>query len=166
MIVPHFMYVWNYTHAFRFGTTLSIPEVFFGKLHLVSAWYYVFMFFITTPLLILLLFFTGLKDIFTKKEWVLFAIAVWFFIPFIQSFYHFRQHGVRYIIEIYAPLSIIAAVGFQYITRRYIEDYKKRALLFVPVVLYLFVILLRLTPYHIDYFNIFVGGPRGVYENR
>ncbi|PIR79714.1 MAG: hypothetical protein COU25_03820, partial [Candidatus Levybacteria bacterium CG10_big_fil_rev_8_21_14_0_10_35_13] len=87
------------------------PEVFWGKLILSPKIYFVTLFFITTPLLIIVLFLVGLKYIDIKKNWIYYCLIIWFLFPFTQSFYAWRMHGVRYIIEIYAPLSIIAALG-------------------------------------------------------
>ncbi len=101
-----------------------------------------------------------------KNMWVLFVLVVWFAFPFIQSFYNFRQHGVRYIIEIYAPFSLLAAVGFDYIIRKVTIIAWKKCLLFSLFVLYLGIVLYRISPYYLDYFNGVVGGTNTVYEKR
>jgi hypothetical protein len=156
-------------------TGLSVPEVFYGKLILVPKVYYIVHFFITTPLIILGLFLVGSKKISdfsknlknsNKTKWILYSLIVWFIVPFVQSFYNFRQHGVRYIIEIYAPLALIAAFGFEQLVSRYTKKIRWKLLLFVPVVFYLFIILWRITPYYLDYFNLTVGGAKNVYEKR
>lgn len=153
----------------------SIPEVFFGKLLLVPKAYYVVHFLITTPLVILGLFFLGLKKIsdfgvnkknFGRSKWIFYSLVVWFFFPFVLSIYNFRQHGVRYIIEIYVPLSLIAAVGFDALVSRFVKKLRYKLLLFIPILLYLFIILWRITPYYLDYFNATVGGAKGVYEKK
>ncbi len=161
----HLSDILGFNYHMRFeNTKYSIPEVFFGKVRLVPIFYYSLYFFITTPLLILLLFFVGIRSIFKKKTFILCALLLWFSFPFMQSFYNFRQHGVRYIIEIYAPLALLAAVGFESLIDRFTKKLKIKLLCFFPIVIYLFVIIFRITPYYLDYFNIFVGGARGVYE--
>lgn len=144
----------------------SVPEVFFGKLMLVPKLYYFVYFLITTPFLILLFFLTGLKIISDKKRWILYSLVVWFLFPFVQSFYNFRQHGIRYIIEIYAPLALIAAIGLDYIANKITKKIVTKIILLMSIVIYLFIILVKITPYYLEYFNIVVGGTRNVYEKK
>ncbi len=147
-------------------TAHSIPEVFFGRLMFVPKLYYVVEFLITTPFLILVLFLIGLKNISNKKTWIMYSLVAWFIFPFIQSFYNFRQHGVRYIIEIYTPLSIIAGIGFNYFLEKFTKRTLIKAIFFIPVFVYMFVILFKITPYYLNYFNVVVGGAKNVYEKR
>lgn len=144
----------------------SVPEVFFGKLILVPKIYYFLYFLITTPLLILILFLIGLKRLDHKRNWFFLSIAVWFIFPFVQSLYNYKQHGLRYIIEVYAPLSIIAAVGLEYTSSKIHKVKHIKAILLFALIIYLFLILFRITPYYLDYFNELVGGPKNVYEKR
>lgn len=144
----------------------SVPEVFFGKLMLVPKVYYFIYFLITTPFLILSFFLVGLKKISDDKKWILYSIVVWFLFPFVQSFYNFRQHGIRYIIEIYAPLALIAAIGFEYIVNRITKKILFKIILLIGVIIYSFAILIRMTPYYLEYFNIVVGGPKNIYEKK
>lgn len=144
----------------------SIPEVFFGRLMFVPKLYYAVEFLITTPFLILALFLTGLKNISDKKSWIMYVLVAWFIFPFIQSFYSFRQHGVRYIIEIYAPLSLIAGIGFNYLLEKFTKKTFIKIFFFILLVSYMFVILIKITPYYLNYFNIVVGGAKNVYEKK
>lgn len=144
----------------------SVPEVFFGRLMHVPKLYYFIYFLITTPFLILSLFLIGLKKISNEKKWILYSIVVWFLFPFVQSLYNFRQHGIRYIIEIYAPLALITAVGFDYIAGKITRKILFKSILFIPVVIYLFLILIKISPYYLEYFNIVVGGTKNVYEKK
>jgi len=158
----------------RFAQTAhSVPEVFFGRLMFVPKIYYFIFFLITTPFITLLLFFIGAKKLsyllgsksFKSKRWIIYSVIFWFCLPFIQSFYNFRQQGIRYIIEIYAPFSIIAAIGMDFLLSL-IKNQKKRILVVVIFFIYLLVVLIRISPYYIDYFNIVVGGSKGVYEKK
>lgn len=148
------------------GSRYSVPEVFFGKLLLVPKIYYIVHFIITTPLIILGLFLIGLKRISDEKKFILYTMVAWFSFPFLLSFYNFRQHGIRYIIEIYVPLSIIAAIGFDAITNYLTKKIYVKFLFFIPIFIYLSIILFRITPYYLDYFNNIVGGTKGVYEKK
>lgn len=156
-------------------TGLPVPEVFLGRLILVPKEYHVVYFLITTPLLILALFFYGLKHIYDfrfsknnlpRSKLIFYSLVVWFTIPFIQSLYNFRQHGVRYIIEIYAPLALISAIGFESFISLFFKSFRIKLLFFIPVVIYLFLTLLSISPYYLDYFNGLVGGPKKVYEKK
>ena len=144
----------------------SPPEVFWGKLILSPKIYFITLYFITTPVLIILLSLVGLKKIQAMKKWIPYAFIIWFLFPFIQSFYPWRVHGVRYIIEIYAPLSIIAAMGVGFIIEKLKLDTKAKIASIVLITLYMFSIIYQMKPYYLDYFNEVVGGPKGVYDKR
>ena len=144
--------------------TLSPPEVFFGRLMLTPIFYYVVYFFITIPFLILFLFFAGIKEIFKKKNIYILSVLLWFILPFSLSIYSWRQHGLRYIIEIYPAIAIIAAVGFNSLMVKFRIKEKLRLLYFFPIIIYLFIILLLIKPYYLDYFNELIGGVNTVYK--
>lgn len=162
----HLPDIWKVQNAMRFSSNLSIPEDFFGKLMLVPVPYYPIMFLITTPLTLLTLSLIGVLGIDKKRTWIGLSILIWFLIPFFQTFYHFRQHGVRYIIEIYAPFTLLCGIGFDYFVSRYTKKILIKTILFIPIVIYLFIILLKITPYYLDYFNEVVGGNNYVYKHK
>lgn len=148
------------------NASLPPPEVFFGKLMLVPLPYYGVFFLITTPMVILLFFFLGLLRIDRLKKWLLYTIVLWFIFSFLQSLYPFKQHGIRYIIQIYAPMTIIAAIGFEFLinsltTKKWVKITAVFLLFF-----YQFIILSKATPYYLDYFNVVAGGTNGVYEKK
>jgi hypothetical protein len=144
--------------------TLSPPEVFFGRLMLTPIFYYVVYFFITIPLLILCIFFIGARNIIKNININSLLIIFWFIIPFSLSVYSWRQNGLRYIIEIYPAIAIISAVGFETIVKKITKNILHKLLLFVPVVIYLSIILWQIKPYYLDYFNELVGGVNTVYK--
>lgn len=109
-----------FEYKFRFSNGQSPWEWFFGFPIHVPWIYYIVHFLIRTPVIFLFLGFWGIwivcrpslvKIKINKK--IYYAILAWFLLPFIQSFYHFRMHGVRYIIQVYAPFSILAAIGLE-----------------------------------------------------
>lgn len=164
----------SYNSQLRFAQTAhSVPEVFFGKLMFVPKIYYFIFFLITTPFITLLSFFIGAKKLsylltsnsFKNKKWVIYSVIFWFCLPFIQSFYNFRQQGIRYVIEIYAPFSIVAAIGIDYLLSL-TKNQKKRIVIVVLFISYLLIVLVRISPYYFDYFNIVVGGSKGVYAKK
>lgn len=162
----HLDYMYKYFVDLRLTVKTSIPEVFFGKLILVPIPYYFVYFIITSPLIILMLGLIGLKKIDKSKNWIWYSFILWFCFPFLLSFYPNRQQGIRYIIQICAPFALIAGLGFETIVSRFIKKINHKILLLIPFFLYQFVILWKITPYYIDYFNIIVGGAKGVYEKR
>ena len=144
--------------------TLSPPEIFFGRLMLTPIFYYVVYFFITIPLLILSLFFIGVKQILKKMNIYSFSILMWFFLPFVLSIYSWRQHGLRYIIEIYPAIAIIAAIGFNALMVKFKIKEKLKIIYFFPIIIYLLTLLFSIKPYYLDYFNEMVGGVNTVYR--
>lgn len=146
--------------------TLAPPEIFFGKLRLVPIFYYVVYFFISIPVLILVLFFLGLKNIVKNKNIYSLTIMLWFLLPFSLSIYSWRQHGLRYIIEIYPAIALISALGFNYLVGKITESEIKKFLYFTPIFLYLLIVLWQIKPYYLDYFNELAGGVNNVYEKR
>lgn len=100
------------------------------------------------------------------KRWILYSLVIWFSVPFLQSFYNFRQHGIRYIIEIYAPFSLISAIGIEYVTNHYFYTKKARYIFLACILGYAFFVLYSISPYYLDYFNEVVSGTKNVYEKR
>lgn len=96
----------------------------------------------------------------------MYAIVLWLIFPFILSFYNVRQNGVRYIIEFYAPLSLIAAYGFDGFIRQFATSFTKKVIIITLFVLYLFFTLIKIKPYYLNYYNGLVGGTKGVYDKR
>jgi 4-amino-4-deoxy-L-arabinose transferase-like glycosyltransferase len=166
MALIHLDFMIHYILIRRFDTWASVPEVFFGKLLLVPRVYYIVYFLITTPFLILVFFLTGLLKINKQKKWILYVLVLWFVFPFLQSLYPNRQQGIRYIIEIYSPLALIAAIGFDSIIGFFTKKTLTKLFFFIPIILYLFISIIRIAPYYLEYFNGLVGGVNNVYEKR
>ncbi len=145
--------------------TISVPEVFLGRLMLTPNFYYLVYFFISIPIIILFLFFIGVKKILEKKDWIFYSLILWFIVPFIiMSFYSWRQHGLRYIIEIYPAICLIAAIGFNSFISKFTKKEGLKLLYFIPVAIYLLFALWQIKPYYLDYFNELVGGTNTVYK--
>ena len=141
----------------------STQELFMGKSNSTSYLYFIVYLFITTPLLILGLFFTGIATA-NKKKFIFWALVIWFFVPFIQSFYFRRENGMRYLIEIYAPLSILASLGLSFLVKKFKQHGAQ--LLYFAIPIYLVITLFTIAPYYLSYYNSLVGGTLGVYQNR
>ena len=91
-------------------------------------------------------------------------ILLWFLLPFSLSFYSWRQHGLRYIIEIYPAIALISALGFDYLVNKLTNVNIKKLLYFTPIFIYLLIVLWQVKPYYLDYFNELVGGVNNVYN--
>ena len=146
--------------------TTPTPVVFWGLLILSPIFYFPALFFITTPVIIIILSLLGLWAIDKKGNWILYAFIIWFCTPFIHSFYPWRYHGVRFIIEIYAPLSILAAIGVDYVIKKLKFGIKAKITSIILIILYMFSIIYQTKPYYLDYFNELAGGPKGVYDKK
>lgn len=147
--------------------TISVPEVFLGRLMLTPNFYYLTYIFISIPIIILGFLFIGLKKIYAQKDWISYSFILWIIIPlFVLSFYSWRQHGLRYIIEIYPAICLIAAIGFDSLISKFTKKEALKLFYFLPVVMYLLVIIWQIKPYYLDYFNELVGGTNTVYKNK
>ncbi len=142
-----------------------VPELIFGRLMGARSFYYVLAFFITTPFLILILTLVGLKYSFDKRKlWIYSALIIWFFVPFLITFFHMRQHMVRYIIEFYAPLSILTAIGLEYIAIKFSTNKNIKYLAFIIISIYMMISIFKIHPYYLSYYNELVGGIKNVYN--
>jgi hypothetical protein len=77
-----------------------------------------------------------------------------------------RQHGIRYIIEVVAPFSLLASIGLSYILNFISKNFLAKAFGILIVSAYLLGQLMAISPYYIDYFNEVVGGNKNVYEKQ
>lgn len=143
-----------------------IYELFLGRNTPVPYYYFFLYFLFTTPLIVILFFVFGIRQIIESRRGIGYFLVVWFIFPFIQSFYNNSVNGIRYIIEIYSPLSIIAAIGFDYLVSKISSNVIIKSALFTPILAYLVIILIQISPYYLSYFNEIVGGPQKVYATR
>jgi hypothetical protein len=81
-----------------------------------------------------------------------------------MSFYSWRQHGLRYIIEIYPALAIISALGFVFIIKKLTKKTYGKILASSVLIVYLTANLWYVKPYYLDYFNELVGGTGTVWR--
>lgn len=145
---------------------LPPPEVYFGVLRLVPKQYYVVMFFITTPIVLLLLSMLGGAKAILDRKFIMIVIVIWFLFPFLQMFYAFKQHGVRYIIEIYAPFALLCGIGLEFINAKLHKIKFINVITLTFVVSYLLLVLFKVSPYYLDYFNEIIGGNNYVYQHK
>ncbi len=157
--------VWQKTVSFRFGPADS-TELFFGRNITSPLWYFFFYFLVTTPLLVVILFLIGLVQGYRKRNFFLSTLFVWFLFPFIQSFYHDRTNGIRYIVEVYVPMSLFVAFGIESLTKKLNKKIEIRASIVTILVIYLLVVDASITPYYLSYFNQLVGGTENVYQHK
>jgi 4-amino-4-deoxy-L-arabinose transferase-like glycosyltransferase len=161
----HFSQFIAFTNEMWFENGGKIPELLFGIPMGGPFFFYIVAYFVTTPVVILLLGVLGIIAAAKKKTWEYWAIILWFIVPFLMSFFHQRQMMVRYIIEFYAPLSILCAVGLEHIT----STFTGKRIKYITALLltgYLALILIKISPYYLDYYNEIVGGTTNVYKNK
>lgn len=148
-------------------------EYFLGQFPSPHSWYYFFVYlFATTPPIILLgVFLFGIKFIFKRGKYD-FWFLMYFLTPLMATFSPLKMDGIRYIFPIYPAMAIISGVGFYFlidISGKFIDStYKSIVEFATPVIVFgiLFMTILIYHPFYFDYYNIFFGGPSGVYKNR
>lgn len=121
--------------------------------------YYIQQLLITTPLPILFGLVLGVFKAFQKRAywdrvflWWLFSSLLFFTLVCVP------MGGTRYIIVMYPVIAILASYG-------YVEVFKKSRIVILSIILVLLCIeMMRFHPYYLDYYNQFVGGPRGAAE--
>lgn len=161
----HLDYMIKIERATRFEYSRPPWEWFFGYPLHVPVFYFVVHFLIRTPLLILILGCTGIIFAFKNRSWLGLVLLCWFFIPFLQSFYPYKQHGIRYLIEIYIPFYIFSAVILEQVVNKFSKKLRFKIISLLILFVYSLIILTKITPYYFDFFNSLVGGPKFVYEN-
>jgi hypothetical protein len=125
------------------------------KLH-----YFLVYFLFSTPLLVLLLWLASLHREWKKRtHWGIFVL-LWFATPFLWSFMGQKTDGMRYLTMVYPPLAILVALGLKHVCKIPKRVVYGGAILLV----YLLALNVWMHPYQLDYYNILVGGPRGVQE--
>lgn len=162
---------WQFNKVAMFyqGYGMGIAEYFLGEMARPPVYYYLVYFLATTPVLILILLVAFVHKTIKNRTFYFFTLALWLSVPFFWSLTSLKQDGVRYIYPIYAPLSLISAIGFFHITDALaLRRYKKAAGGFFSslVVGYLVLTCLTIHPYYLDYYNEIVGGPKNVYRHR
>lgn len=159
----------SYYISFTYNTWLQgngYPEWFFGGLHIDPIYYYTVYFLIIIPLLLLLFFFFGVYKALSSKQVTLLSVVLWIAVPFIgQSLFSLRQHELRYVVEIFAPLSLLVAYGLEEAAA--VLPFKQaKYFLLILTMIYMLFILWQQTPYYLDYFNELVGGTKNVYDKK
>ncbi len=138
-------------------------EYFLGHLVNPPFYYYLYYFAISVPVIYFVGFILGIKNIFSRRYLLIF---IWFLLPFLASFSGFKQNGVRYLHSSFPAFSILVAVGFEHLILDIRRKYILLAILFVSLVM----TNISVSPYYLDYYNIFVSGSsasgNGVYVNR
>lgn len=155
----------QFSYDLWFSDKGLLPEQIFGIRMGARSFFYIMATLVTTPVLILLLGLFGLKVSWTKrKSWIYVILIIWLLVPFLMSFFHHRQNMVRYIIQFYVPLSLLSAIGFEYLITRFTKSRILKYSLITPIFVYLMITLYSITPYYLNYYNELVGGTKNVYE--
>lgn len=157
-------------HRFQdtFGHWTGVSEYFLGKIQLLPPGYYLIVFSAMVPagliilLIIFILFYRNNKD----KSF----LSIWFLIPFLMSLSSAKQDGVRYILAIIPPLSIICIMSISQIVNKLAEYFRfnnniAKLVICSMLIVYIGIVDLRIHPYYIDFFNVFYGGPKTVQQN-
>jgi len=138
---------------------VSRTEYFMGQLISPPFYYYLYYFAISVPVLYFIGFILGIRNIFSRKYLL---VLIWFLLPFLASFSGFKQNGVRYLHSSFPAFSILVAVGFDQL----FLNIKRKYILMAGILAYVVITNVSVSPYYLDYYNIFVSGYSGVYINR
>ena len=161
--LPEFI---NFTYVMWFKNNGMVPQLIFGVYKGATKTFYLKAFFVTTPVLILCLVGIGVWTSIRRNNWIGYAILLWFLVPFLTSFFHERQMMVRYIIEFYAPIALLAAIGLEFLINKFTQKQSIRYLAAGLLAAYLLLILVQISPYYLDYYNELVGGTGSVYKHK
>jgi 4-amino-4-deoxy-L-arabinose transferase-like glycosyltransferase len=156
----------------RIGSS-RFEEYFLGQFPSPHPWYYFFAYFAATtpPILFVGLIAFATKLILNRSKYDIW-FGLYFLTPFMASFSPLRMDGIRYIFPIWAPLAIVSTIGLFYLVNlaRQSLNIKNKSLLEISTIAFVTLVLvatnIKFHPYYLDYYNFFVGGPKGVYDNR
>lgn len=142
-----------------------LPETYLGNEVQKPPWHYFPAYLLaTTPLLVAVCAFViGAARGIVRRERAYLLVIVWLLAPFGVAFSPVRQDGMRYILPVLVPVSILAGAGLDWVmthARRF------TFVLGVLVVAYLINVDRRACPYYLDYYAEQVGGPRAVQDRR
>lgn len=143
---------------------LHSPEPFLGTItNSPGGAYFVVYLGATTPLVMLLAAIGGLARTAIQRTRSLLLVLAWLVIPLAVVASPVRQDGVRYVMPCFLALSLLAALGIDWLATK-LETKTRHAFLALATViaLYLGVTLFRTAPYYLDYFGEHVGGAGGV----
>ncbi len=145
---------------------LHSPEPFLGMItNSPGSVYFVVYLFATTPLGMLLAAAGGLARTAVERTESLLLVLAWLVIPLAVVASPVRQDGVRYVMPCFLALSLLAAIGIDWLATR-LETRTRHAFvaLAAAMTLYLGITLVRTAPYYLDYFGEQVGGAGGVQQ--
>ena len=166
MSIIHAGYVLNFTRSLWLKAG-GYPELFLGKLRMTPIFYYFLYVLISVPAALVVTLLVGIGKILISRRRILYMILLWLILPLIiQSFYKGRQHELRYVIEIYAPLSLIIGYGIASFVNKLSKTVIVKVITVFILVSYLLFTLIKIYPYYLDYFNEFVGGTNNVYRTK
>lgn len=140
----------------------KIYELFLGQVREGPLSYFVVHFLFGTPGLIIILTLVALFVILKRRKIADFVILFWLIMPFGISFYHLRQDHLRYILSVMPAVSLLSSIGFWIIVERFPRAKVAAKIAAGALVVYLAIIVCRIQPYYLSYYNEFIGGPRNV----
>ncbi len=157
--IPHLRQAWDVLRI------QHLPETYLGAEVQNPPWHYFPVYLLaTTPLLVLILaFVAGGGRALLKRERALLLVAIWLLAPFGVAFSPVRQDGMRYILPVLVPVSLLAGAGLDLIMA---HAPRLVFLLGLFVVADLGYTCAKIAPYDIDYFNEAVGGPKQAQARR
>lgn len=140
-------------------------ELFFGEIRTTPWIYYIVYFMSQTPIILIILgLFQVFNILFSKSKWQaknLFLITI-FLIWFLWSLSTIKQGGMRYLLPLYIPFSILVVMSLGQILGKF-----RTILITVTslIIIYLGIQLKSTHPFYLDYYNELTGGSSRVFNN-
>ena len=152
----------------QFAATLNhwggvIHELYFGHIITPGPTYFIGHFIVGTPLVVLLLFAVGTIVAFKQRSLKGTTLLLWFVAPFGMSFFHLHQDHLRYVLDAFPAVAILAAIGFWNLVERAEKPWPwVKSVAFSALTLYLIAVVVNIHPYYLNYYNVLIGGAKGV----
>lgn len=141
-----------------------IEEDFLGQVREGPIYYFLLYFSVTTPSLLFIPFFYWIYRTLNTRHKLDFSILIWFLVPFLISFFHLRQDGVRYVLPAFPAFALGTGLGLESLSSK-LKNFGRFFLPFL-VFLYLGTTLFFTYPYYLDYYNELVGFTKNVEQKR
>jgi 4-amino-4-deoxy-L-arabinose transferase-like glycosyltransferase len=139
------------------------PEWFLGQLvqaAVPKAYFFAYFAAAATPAVLL-----GLALCWLRRDRATLVCLAFLLAPFLLAFSPVVQNGVRYILPVMAPATLLAASGLEAAARR-VRWRLAPAVVLAVAVASAAIACIRVAPYPLDYYNVLFGGPRAAFEKR
>jgi hypothetical protein len=132
-----------------------------------SYFYYLQFYLVTTPVVVLALHLVYVLRLLKEKNKWLLALLFWFLTPYLFSLARYQQGGFHYVASSLAPMSLMAALGAEWLAQLTVKRWRRIQSVWIPGALTILILVFidaHFFPYYLDYYNVTVGGPVGAFK--